>query len=86
MALTRAERRRRERVLAGQACGPRSYIGELPDGRRLVYCQDCNGLRRNHGGELLDPEFALRLAAEQGRTIPIRQLSADPSLMADAEP
>ena len=85
--LTRAERRRRKRTLSGTpSCGPRSYIGELPDGSRYVYCQDCNGLRTNTDGQPLDAGFALRLAAEQGRTLPIRLLSGDPSLVADAEP
>lgn len=85
--LTRAERRRRKRTLSGTpSCGPRSYIGELPDGSRRVYCRDCNGLRTNTVGEPLDAAIALRLAAEQGRTLPIRRLSGDPSLAADAEP
>ena len=81
--LTRAERRRRKRALSGTpSCGPRSYIGELPDGSRHVYCRDCNGLRTNTVGEPLDAAFALRLADEQGRTIPVRQLAGDPSLTA----
>ena len=85
--LTRAERRRRKRTLSGTpSCGPRSYIGELPNGSRHVYCRDCNGLRTNTDGQPLDADFALRLAAEQGRTIPVRYLAGDPSLVADAEP